>query len=65
MCAAAERAVDAATAGQTGVAVKTDVSVDDPTDSLIAASERLDLLICGSRGFEGPALCCSAAFRGA
>jgi nucleotide-binding universal stress UspA family protein len=28
--------------------------VGDPADFLIAASERLDLLICGSRGY-GPA----------
>jgi nucleotide-binding universal stress UspA family protein len=49
----AERAVDEATAGQTGVDVDPDVSVGDPADFLIAASERLDLLICGSRGY-GP-----------
>ena len=30
------------------------MSVGDPADFLIAASERLDLLICGSRGY-GPA----------
>jgi nucleotide-binding universal stress UspA family protein len=50
----AERAVDAATAGQNGIEVEPDVSVGDPADFVIAASERLDLLICGSRGY-GPA----------
>jgi nucleotide-binding universal stress UspA family protein len=50
----AERAVERATAGQTGVDVEPDVSVGDPADFLIAASERLDLLVCGSRGY-GPA----------
>ena len=52
--AAAERAVAEATAGATGVEVEPDVSVGDPAEFLIAASERLDLLICGSRGY-GPA----------
>ena len=51
--AAAERAVADATAGEAGVDVEPDVSVGDPADFLIAASERLDLLICGSRGY-GP-----------
>lgn len=50
----AERAVEKATAGQSGVDVEPDVSVGDPADFLIAASERLDLLVCGSRGY-GPA----------
>jgi nucleotide-binding universal stress UspA family protein len=50
----AERAVDEATAGQTGVEVEPDVSVGDPGDFLVAASENLDLLVCGSRGY-GPA----------
>ena len=50
----AERAVQEATAGQAGVDVEPDVSVGDPADFLIAASERLDLLVCGSRGY-GPA----------
>jgi nucleotide-binding universal stress UspA family protein len=49
----AERAVGEATAGQTGVEVESDVSVGDPAHFLIAASERLDLLVCGSRGY-GP-----------
>lgn len=51
---AAERAVADATAGETGIEVEPDVSVGDPADFLIAASERLDLLVCGSRGY-GPA----------
>jgi nucleotide-binding universal stress UspA family protein len=50
---AAERAVEAATAGVTGIEIEPDVSVGDPADFLIAASEQLDLLICGSRGY-GP-----------
>ena len=50
----AERAVEEATAGQTGVEVEPDVSVGDPGDFLVAASENLDLLVCGSRGY-GPA----------
>jgi nucleotide-binding universal stress UspA family protein len=50
---AAERAVEEATAGQTAVEIEPDVSVGDPADFLIAASERLDLLVCGSRGY-GP-----------
>jgi nucleotide-binding universal stress UspA family protein len=51
--AAAEQAVADATAAEAGVEVEPDVSVGDPADFLIAASERLDLLICGSRGY-GP-----------
>jgi nucleotide-binding universal stress UspA family protein len=50
----AERAVEEATAGQTGVDVEADVSVGDPGAFLIAASENVDLLVCGSRGY-GPA----------
>jgi nucleotide-binding universal stress UspA family protein len=50
--AGAERAVEAATAGQS-VEVEPDVSVGDPADFLIAASANVDLLICGSRGY-GP-----------
>jgi nucleotide-binding universal stress UspA family protein len=49
-----EQAVQHATEGVTGVEVEPDVSVGDPADFLIAASERLDLLVCGSRGY-GPA----------
>lgn len=50
----AERAVEAATSGVSDVEIEPDVSVGDPADFLIAASEQLDLLICGSRGY-GPA----------
>jgi nucleotide-binding universal stress UspA family protein len=49
-----ERAVQQATASLTDLDVDPDVSVGDPADFLIAASERLDLLVCGSRGY-GPA----------
>ena len=52
--AAAERAVERATAGADDIGVEPDVSVGDPADFLIAVSEGLDLLICGSRGY-GPA----------
>jgi nucleotide-binding universal stress UspA family protein len=48
-----EQMVDQAVAGIDGVEVEPDVSVGDPADFIIAASERLDLLICGSRGY-GP-----------
>ena len=48
-----EQQVDAAVAGVSQVDVESDVSVQDPADFLIAASEQLDLLICGSRGY-GP-----------
>ena len=50
----AEQAVEAATSGVSDVEIEPDVSVDDPADFLIAATEQLDLLICGSRGY-GPA----------
>ena len=50
----AEQAVEAATSGVSDVQIEPDVSVGDPADFLIAASEQLDLLICGSRGY-GPA----------
>jgi nucleotide-binding universal stress UspA family protein len=36
------------------VEIEPDVSVGDPADFLIAASEQLDLLICGSRGYGPP-----------
>jgi nucleotide-binding universal stress UspA family protein len=52
--AAAERAVARATASASDVDIEPDVSVGDPTEFLVAASERLDVLICGSRGY-GPA----------
>jgi len=35
-------------------AVKADVFVEDPADALIRASENLDLLVCGSRGYGPP-----------
>jgi nucleotide-binding universal stress UspA family protein len=54
MRAKAERAVADATAGTTDVEIEPDVSVGDPGDFLIAASENVDLLVCGSRGY-GPA----------
>jgi nucleotide-binding universal stress UspA family protein len=50
----AEQAVEAATSGESDVEIEPDVSVGEPADFLIAASEQLDLLICGSRGY-GPA----------
>ena len=50
----AEQAVEAATSGVGDVEIEPDASVGDPADFLIAASEQLDLLICGSRGY-GPA----------
>jgi nucleotide-binding universal stress UspA family protein len=54
MRAKAEQAVADATAGTTDVEIEPDVSVGDPADFLIAASENVDLLVCGSRGY-GPA----------
>lgn len=51
--ASTERAVAEATAGTTDVEVEPDVSVGDPGDFLIRASENVDLLVCGSRGY-GP-----------
>jgi nucleotide-binding universal stress UspA family protein len=51
---AAERTVAEATAGISGIDIDLDASVGDPGDFLVAASERLDLLVCGSRGY-GPA----------
>jgi nucleotide-binding universal stress UspA family protein len=50
----AEQAVEAATRDVSGLEIEPDASVGDPADFLIAASEQLDLLICGSRGY-GPA----------
>jgi len=51
--AGAERRAEAAVADASGVEIEYDVSVGDPADFLVAASERLDLLVCGSRGY-GP-----------
>ena len=50
----AEHSAEAAVEGASDVEIDYDVSVGDPADFLVAASERLDLLICGSRGY-GPA----------
>jgi nucleotide-binding universal stress UspA family protein len=47
----AERRIREAVGG--GVDVETDVSVQDPADFLVAASQNVDLLVCGSRGY-GP-----------
>jgi nucleotide-binding universal stress UspA family protein len=51
--AAIEQAIATATGGKPGVAIEPDVSVQDPADFIVAASEQLDLLVCGSRGY-GP-----------
>jgi nucleotide-binding universal stress UspA family protein len=45
--------LEAVAADGGGVDVETDISVQDPADFLIAASENVDLLVCGSRGY-GP-----------
>jgi nucleotide-binding universal stress UspA family protein len=50
---AVEKAVKHATEGVVGIEIEPDVSVGDPADFLIAASENVDLLVCGSRGY-GP-----------
>jgi nucleotide-binding universal stress UspA family protein len=49
----AEEVVEGATANAADVRLESDVSVQDPGDFLVAASQHLDLLICGSRGY-GP-----------
>jgi nucleotide-binding universal stress UspA family protein len=49
----AQQILDEAGADRTGLDVEADVSVQDPADFLIAASEHVDLLVCGSRGY-GP-----------
>ena len=51
--AGVEKAIAAATGGSPGVEIELDVSIQDPADFLIAASQSLDLLVCGSRGY-GP-----------
>jgi nucleotide-binding universal stress UspA family protein len=51
--ARAERAVDDV-AAESGVEIEPDVSVGDAAEFLVAASENVDLLVCGSRGY-GPA----------
>jgi nucleotide-binding universal stress UspA family protein len=48
-----EQAVATATGGNPGAEIEADASIQDPADFLIAASQLLDLLICGSRGY-GP-----------
>jgi nucleotide-binding universal stress UspA family protein len=50
---AVEKAVARATADVAGIEVEPGVSVGDPTEFLVAASENVDLLECGSRGY-GP-----------
>jgi nucleotide-binding universal stress UspA family protein len=48
------REIEAAAAAHgPGVEVETDISAQDPADFLIAASENVDMLVCGSRGY-GP-----------
>ena len=49
----AEGELRAATAELGDISVESDAFVDDPADALIAVSQNLDLLICGSRGY-GP-----------
>ena len=53
MYAKAEGAAAEATSTIDDVEVELDVSVQDPVDFLSAASRRVDLLVCGSRGY-GP-----------
>lgn len=48
-----EREVRAAVAALDGVPAETDVLVGEPGDLLVDVTERLDLLVCGSRGY-GP-----------
>jgi nucleotide-binding universal stress UspA family protein len=50
---ATRRALDEATAEARDLDVDVDVSVQDAADFLIAASDQLDLMVCGSRGY-GP-----------
>jgi nucleotide-binding universal stress UspA family protein len=50
---ATQQILDEAAADASGVEVEADVSVQDAADFLIAASEGVDLLVCGSRGY-GP-----------
>jgi nucleotide-binding universal stress UspA family protein len=49
----AELGIDGATGAVQDVPIDTDVSVQDPADFLIAASDQLDLLVCGARAY-GP-----------
>jgi nucleotide-binding universal stress UspA family protein len=48
----AEEAAAAATPAAAGVAVDIDVQVGDPADFLLAVSEEVDLLVCGSRSYS-------------
>jgi nucleotide-binding universal stress UspA family protein len=49
-----QAALDAALASlPAGVEVEEELHVDDPADTLLRISERVDLLVCGSRGY-GP-----------
>src|SRR5215211_7475714 len=48
-----QQILEEAAAEAGGIDVETDVSVQDAADFLIAASQNVDLLICGSRGY-GP-----------
>jgi nucleotide-binding universal stress UspA family protein len=52
LAAGAQRSAIATLGGD--VAVKADVFVEDPADVLLRASENLDLLVCGSRGYGPP-----------
>ena len=51
--AAMRKVLEELTAGGDAVDVEFDISAQHPADFLIAASENVDLLICGSRGY-GP-----------
>jgi nucleotide-binding universal stress UspA family protein len=48
-----QQILEEASADAGGIEVEADVSVQDAADFLVAASENVDLLICGSRGY-GP-----------
>jgi nucleotide-binding universal stress UspA family protein len=47
----AEEAAAVATPAAAGVAVDIDVEVADPADVLLALSEEVDVLVCGSRSY--------------
>jgi nucleotide-binding universal stress UspA family protein len=49
--ALAEEAAAVATPAAAGVAVDIDVQVGDPADFLLAVSEEVDVLVCGSRSY--------------
>jgi nucleotide-binding universal stress UspA family protein len=48
-----EQAITTVTGGKPDIEIEPDVSIQDPADFLIAASQNLDPLVCGSRGY-GP-----------